>query len=109
MSTKRRFDVCCARPKYNEEGVWWHKVGSAFENDKGQVNVFLNSVPVPDSSKDNQICFTLFEQKEDDKRGGGSGGRSSSTSTSRSSGRSSGSGRANERTRGGKDDDEIPF
>jgi hypothetical protein len=86
MATKRKFNACSPRPK-KDGGVWWHRVGSAYENEKGQISVYLNSTPVGDPEKENQICFTLFEDTEE--RG----------EVRRSSPRQS----------GGKDDDEIPF
>jgi len=58
----KRFDACTPRPKHGG-GTWWHRVGSAFENDKGQVTVYLDSVPVPDKERGN-IVIMLFEPKE---------------------------------------------
>ena len=59
----RRFDCCTPRPK-KDGGVWWHKVGGAWENDKGTITIYLDSVPVPDPSRDNKIVFSLFEQTD---------------------------------------------
>lgn len=100
MPTTRKFDVCTPRPKFGGKRgeVWWHQVGNAAENDKGQISVWLNSVPVPDPQSDNQIVLMLFEkrdreQQEDEspKRRGGSA--------------------APTKGRGGQDEDqdEIPF
>ena len=67
MATKRKFDAVTPRPKYNERGaVWWHKIGSAVENDKGQITIFLNSIPIPGDEGD--VRIHLFEQKEDEER-----------------------------------------
>jgi hypothetical protein len=61
----KRFDVCTPRPKFGHEGKsWWHRVGSATENDRGQIIIYLDSVPVPDAKKDNKIVMMLFEPRE---------------------------------------------
>jgi hypothetical protein len=91
MASKRKFNACTPRPK-QDGGVWWHKVGSAYENEKGQISVYLNSVPVPDPEKENQVCFTLFEDTERDAER-----REGRRPAPRTSGNSN------------KDDDEIPF
>ena len=68
MGTKRKFDVCTPRPKFGEEGKsWWHRVGNAVENDKGQITIYLNSIPVPDPTRENQVVMMLFEPREDDR------------------------------------------
>lgn len=68
MSTKRRFNAVTPRPKYGEEGaVWWHQVGNAVENDKGQISIYLDSVPVPDQES-GSIKIMLFEKKSDDEK-----------------------------------------
>ena len=64
----KRFDVCTPRPKTNRQGesdgTWWHRVGNAYQNDKGLITVYLDSVPVPDPDKENKIVMMLFEPKE---------------------------------------------
>ena len=86
----KRFDVCTPRPKTNRQGesdgTWWHRVGNAYQNDKGLITIYLDSVPVPDQDKDNKIVMMLFEPKE------------------KSDAKSSAS-----RTTSRTDDDEIPF
>ena len=59
----KRFDCCTPRPK-KDGTVWWHKVGSAWQNDKGNITVYLDSVPVPDGRNDNKVIIHLFEQEE---------------------------------------------
>ena len=62
MAAKRRFDVTTPRPKYNEDGVWWLKIGRAFENDKGQIMIFLDAYPVPDA--EGAVKLALFEPRD---------------------------------------------
>ena len=59
----QRFDVCTPRPKGDGTGTWWHKVGTAWENDKGLVTVYLDSYPVPDPEKGNKAVMMLFKPK----------------------------------------------
>jgi hypothetical protein len=71
MVAKRKFDVCTPRPKYMEQdAVWWHRVGNAVESDKGTITIYLDSVPVPDHKKENKIIMMLFEQREENSKGG---------------------------------------
>lgn len=58
----KRFDACTPRAK-RDGGSWWHRVGSAFENDKGLITVYLDSYPVPDA--DGRVAIMLFEPKDD--------------------------------------------
>jgi len=88
----KRYDAMTPRPKYNEDGVWWHRVGQAHQNDKGQITIYLDSVPVPDPKKENKIVIMLFEPKE----------RSERSSDDKPS-----FGASKRRTE--VDDDEIPF
>lgn len=88
----KRYDVCTPRPKYGEEGKsWWHRVGSAHESDKGLITIYLDSVPVPDPSKDNKIVMMLFEPKD------------------RDSAPQRGSPKRGAAPKRGEEDDEIPF
>lgn len=67
MSVVKKFDAVTPRPKYKEEGrVWWHRIGSAVENEKGQIAIYLDSVPVPDA-KEGKVVIMLFEQREEDR------------------------------------------
>ena len=63
MPSIKKFDICVARPKGNpNDGVWWHRIGTASENDRGQISLFFNSLPFAD--KDGRCGAMLFEQKE---------------------------------------------
>jgi len=61
----KRFDVLSPRQK-KDGGTWWHKVGSAFEGEKG-VGITFDSLPLPD--KEGRISVRLFEPRQKD--GGG--------------------------------------
>ena len=106
MATIKRYDVTTPRPKYSGDGVWWHRVGSAVMNDKGQIMVYLDSVPVPDKEK-GTINLVLFEPREKDDEqpstassgGGRQGGRSEQSR----------GGRGQKPTAREDMDDEIPF
>jgi hypothetical protein len=59
----QRYDVCTPRPK-KDGGSWWHRVGSAFTNDKGLTTVYLDSYPVPDA--EGRVALMLFEPRENE-------------------------------------------
>ena len=48
MPSVRRFGICVAKPKSDRpsDGVWWMKIGAASENEKGQVSLFIDALPV---------------------------------------------------------------
>ncbi len=58
---KKRFDVCSPRPRKDSDKPYWHRVGTAFEGDKGMSIVF-DSLPMPD--KEGRTSVFLFEAKE---------------------------------------------
>jgi len=60
---KRRFDVTTPRPKHDGSGVWWMKLGSAVENDKGQITVFLEALPLI-SAETGKAQLNLFEPRD---------------------------------------------
>lgn len=59
MSNKR-YDVLSPRAK-KDGGTYWHRVGTAFEGDKG-ISIEFNSLPLPD--KEGKVRVSLFEPKE---------------------------------------------
>ena len=83
----KRFDVCSPRPRKDSDKPYWHRVGTAFEGEKG-INIVLDSLPMPD--KEGRNSLFLFEAKE---KGDGAPPKSSAPKVS-----------AREAT-----DDEIPF
>jgi len=60
----QRFDACTAIPK-KDGGVYWHRVGSAFSNDKGGVDIMFNSLPIGEWSEGYgyQVRVKLFPAK----------------------------------------------
>ena len=59
MST--RFDVCSPRPRKDSDKPFWHRVGTAWQNDKG-ISITFDSLPLPD--KEGKVSVLLFEPKE---------------------------------------------
>ena len=60
----KRYDVLSPRLK-KDGGTYWHKVGIAFEGDRG-VSIEFNSLPLPD--KDGRVRVSLFEPRERQQR-----------------------------------------
>ncbi len=56
-----RYDCLSARPK-RDEGTFWHRIGSAFEGKDGGMNVYLDSLPLPD--KEGKVSFIIREAKD---------------------------------------------
>lgn len=55
----KRFDVCA--PRAGREGkTFWHRVGTAFEGEKG-IGIEFDSLPLPD--KEGRVSVRLFEPK----------------------------------------------
>ena len=71
-----RFNVTAARPK-KDGSVFFHRIGVAFENDKGgkkSISVEFDSLPIPD--KEGKVRVILFPADDDRGQGGqGSGGQ----------------------------------
>lgn len=89
--------------KYGREGdkTYWHNIGTAFENEKGQITIYLNSLPIP--GDDGKVKIMLFDKKDDadrDHGGGGGSARSTTKASTKSKGRQSSQ---------SDGDDEIPF
>lgn len=55
-----RYDALTPRPK-KDGGTFWHRVGSAFADDKG-ITVYLDSAPYPD--KEGRVVIKLWEPRE---------------------------------------------
>lgn len=76
----KRFDVLTPRKK-NDGGTFWHRVGTAWEGDKG-INIVFDSLPMPDA--DGRCSVSLFEPRDSNsggrpaqqqtRQGGGGGG-----------------------------------
>jgi len=109
MSGEReRWDICQARPKSNardgESDVWWHKVGSGYKNDKGQLVLFFDSLPLP--NKDGVVQVMGFVPKPREEGAGAGGGGRTAPARGTATGRTA---PARGRGRPAEDDDEVPF
>lgn len=62
----KRFDVLTPRKK-NDGGTFWHRVGTAWEGDKG-INIVFDSLPMPDA--DGRCSVSLFEPRDSNSGGG---------------------------------------
>jgi hypothetical protein len=91
----KRFDVLTPRKK-NDGGTFWHRVGTAWEGDKG-INIVFDSLPMPDA--DGRCSVSLFEPRDSN----GGGGRQQQ--------RASGGGGSDDGFGYGTDDlnDSVPF
>ena len=58
MST--RFDVCSPRPRKDSDKPYWHRVGTAWQNEKG-ISITFDSLPIAD--KEGRVSVVLFEAK----------------------------------------------
>ena len=54
----KRFNVATPRPKH-DGGTFWLRVGSAWQNEKGLITVYLDSYPIPD--REGAVKMMLFE------------------------------------------------
>lgn len=63
-----RYDICCPR-KGKDDKTFWHRIGTAWQGDKG-IQLVFDSLPIPDS--EGRCVANLFEPKPRD--GGGFGG-----------------------------------
>lgn len=87
----KRFDVCSPRPRKDSDKPFWHRVGTAWEGEKG-MSITFDSLPLPD--KDGRVSVVLFEAKAKD------GQQTSQPTSNRASGA---------RRQSAEMDDEIPF
>lgn len=56
-----RYD--CLSPRPGREGkTYWHKVGSAFQSRDGGMQVYLDSLPIPDDK--GKVSFIIREAKD---------------------------------------------
>lgn len=57
----KRYDVCSPRQRKDGDKTYWHRVGTAFEGDKG-IGIEFDSLPMPD--KEGRVSVRLFEPRE---------------------------------------------
>jgi hypothetical protein len=59
----KRWDVSAPRHNAKTDKTFWHRVGTAFEGEKG-IGIVFDSLPLPD--KDGRVAVRLFEPREKD-------------------------------------------
>lgn len=74
----KRYDICTPR-KGRDDKTFWHRIGTAWEGDKG-IQLVFNSLPMPDA--DGRCVANLFEPRQQggDSAAAGQGGQRSSRS-----------------------------
>lgn len=55
-----RFDICAPR-KGKDDKTFWHRIGTAWQGDKG-IQLVFDSLPIPDA--DGRCVANLFEPRE---------------------------------------------
>lgn len=61
----KRFDISAPRKK-SDGGTYWIKLGSAWENDKGQIQLVFDALPIPDA--EGRCVANLFEPRSRDEQ-----------------------------------------
>lgn len=64
--TSKRYDVVTPRPKKDSDKPYWHRIGTAFEDDRGGSTIYLDSLPFADA--EGRCVIKLFEAKSRDQR-----------------------------------------
>jgi hypothetical protein len=62
----QRYDITTPRPKKNSDKPYWHKVGSAFADERGGFTCYLDSLPLQDN--EGRCVLKLFEAKDRDQQ-----------------------------------------
>lgn len=92
----RRYNIVAPRPGREEGKTFWHRIGTAFENDRGGFVLHFDSLPIPDG--EGKVKAMLFEADQNK----GQQGRARDAGGYGGQDPSAGGGRA-------PMDDEIPF
>jgi hypothetical protein len=58
----KRFDICT--PRKNGDKTYWNKIGTAWQNDKGGIQLVFEALPLPDA--EGRCVANLFEPKSRD-------------------------------------------
>lgn len=86
----KRYDICAPR-KGKDDKTFWHRIGTAWEGDKG-IQLVFDSLPIPDA--DGRCVANLFEPRDNDRAKSAQGDRQ----------------QAQQRSQGwGDDGDSVPF
>jgi len=68
----KRFDISAPR-KGKDDKTYWTKIGTAWQNDKGGIQLVFDALPIPDS--EGRVVASLFEPKpREQAQGNQSGG-----------------------------------
>jgi len=89
-----RFDICAPR-KGKDDKTFWHRIGTAWQGDKG-IQLVFDSLPIPDA--DGRCVANLFEPRDNDRA------KSAQNDRQQAQQRSQGWGGNNDQL-----DDDIPF
>jgi len=92
-----RYDVISPRKRGDADKTYWHRVGTAFEREKGGLSVVLDSLPLPDA--EGQVRLLIVEAKA----------RDEGAAPAAASGNITPLRRAASVARGPAEDDGIPF
>lgn len=57
----KRYDVMSPRKRKDSEKPYWHRVGTAWEGEKG-ISITFDSLPIPDDK--GEVRVLLFEPRE---------------------------------------------
>lgn len=57
----KRYDVCSPRPRKDSDKPFWHRVGTAWEGDKG-ISITFDSLPLQDA--EGRCTVFLFEPRD---------------------------------------------
>ncbi len=55
----KRYDICA--PRQGRDKTFWHRIGTAWEGDKG-IQLVFDSLPLPDS--EGRVVANLFEPRD---------------------------------------------
>lgn len=77
----KRFDVLSPRPRKGSDKPYWHRVGTAWEGDRG-INIVFDSLPLPDA--EGRVSVSLFEPRDNSGQQGSGGGNGSRGSAQQS-------------------------
>jgi len=56
-----RYDIISPRKRGDADKTYWHRVGTAFEREKGGLSLVLDSLPLPDA--EGQVRLLVVEAK----------------------------------------------
>lgn len=67
----KRYDIMSPR-KGRDDKTYWTRLGTAFQNDKGGIQLVFDALPIPDS--EGRVVASLFEPKPREQAQGNQGG-----------------------------------